>query len=150
MTVLESDEFVVGGLARTLKWNGYRFDIGAHRFFTKNSEIGRWWHARLPNDFIRIKRLTRIFYRGRLFQYPLRPDNALFGLGLRSSAACVISYLRRKVRPNPFAVKYAESLEVQCSVACLKRSVSSSMRTKCRYDFIQLTVLNRVRDVAIL
>jgi protoporphyrinogen oxidase len=99
VTILESDPVCVGGLARTLDYNGFRFDIGAHRFFTKNSEIGSWWLTRLPNDFIRIKRLTRILYRGRFFDYPLRAGNALSRLGLWTSAACVCSYLKRKISP---------------------------------------------------
>lgn len=97
--VLESDPHHVGGLARTLNYNGFRFDIGAHRFFSKNPDICFWWRARLPNDFIKIKRLTRIYYRGRFYHYPLRAGNALINLGLFTSAACVASYLWRKVSP---------------------------------------------------
>ena len=62
--VLERDPEYVGGLARTMSYQGFRFDIGAHRFYSKNTEIVRWWRERLPNDFIRIKRRTRILYAG--------------------------------------------------------------------------------------
>lgn len=99
VTVLERDENYVGGLARTMLYKGFRFDIGAHRFFTKNQAVKKWWHERLPGDFITVKRLTRIFYRGRFFDYPLKPKNALIGLGFWTSAGCVLSYLWRQVKP---------------------------------------------------
>src|SRR5438046_292719 len=71
VTVLERDPQHVGGLARTLNYKGFRFDIGAHRFFSKNPDISRWWNARLPGDFVRVKRLTRILYRQRFFHYSI-------------------------------------------------------------------------------
>lgn len=100
VTVLERDPQHVGGLARTLKYKGFRFDIGAHRFFSKNPEISRWWNKRLPGDFVRVKRLTRILYRKRFFHYPLLAKDALFGLGIFTSTACVFSYLRRQMFPR--------------------------------------------------
>ncbi|HLP77550.1 MAG TPA: NAD(P)/FAD-dependent oxidoreductase, partial [Candidatus Paceibacterota bacterium] len=99
VTVLERDPEYVGGLARTLSYKGFRFDVGAHRFFSKNPEIARWWRERLPNDFIPIKRLTRILYRHRFFDYPLKPGNALKGLGILSSLGCVLSYFWRRSKP---------------------------------------------------
>jgi protoporphyrinogen oxidase len=39
ITVVEKDAGYVGGLARTVEHNGYRFDIGGHRFFSKNQEV---------------------------------------------------------------------------------------------------------------
>jgi protoporphyrinogen oxidase len=99
VTVLERDPNFVGGLARTISHKGFRFDIGAHRFFSKNPDITRWWRERLPNDFVPIKRHTRILYQGRFFQYPLRPGDAVFGLGIKSSVACALSYLRRQACP---------------------------------------------------
>jgi protoporphyrinogen oxidase len=98
VTILESDPQYVGGLARTMSYKGYRFDIGAHRFFSKSAEICRWWQERLPNDFVEIKRLTRIHYRGRFFHYPLRPWEAMIRLGFGASLSCGWSYLWRKVR----------------------------------------------------
>lgn len=99
VTVLERDPKYVGGLARTIDYKGFRFDIGAHRFFSKNPEICRWWNERLPNDFVRVKRLTRILYRNHFFQYPLQAKEALFGLGLYTNAACLLSYLWRQKFP---------------------------------------------------
>jgi protoporphyrinogen oxidase len=99
VTVLERDPEYVGGLARTMRYKGFRFDIGAHRFFSKNTEICKWWNERLPGDFVRIKRLTRIWYRGKFFHYPLRTGEALFGLGLWKSGSCLLSYLWRQLIP---------------------------------------------------
>lgn len=99
VTVLERDSDYVGGLARTVAFGGARFDIGAHRFYTKNPEIAEWWQTRLPNDFIRIKRLTRILFRGRFFQYPLQVADAFRGLGAAESLKCLGSYVGRKFRP---------------------------------------------------
>jgi protoporphyrinogen oxidase len=90
--VLEKDPDYVGGISRTVRWRGYRFDIGGHRFFSKNDEIMRWWKQRLPDDFVRVKRLSRIFYRGRYFDYPLKAWNALSNLGLFTSFLCIASY----------------------------------------------------------
>jgi len=92
VTVLEKDPEYVGGIARTVKRGGFRFDIGGHRFFSKSEEVTRWWRKRLPNDFIQVRRMSRIYYRGTFFDYPLKPWNALRGLGLFTSILCVASY----------------------------------------------------------
>jgi protoporphyrinogen oxidase len=99
VTVLERDPKYVGGLARTMSYKGFRFDIGAHRFFSKNAEITRWWRERLPEDFLRIKRMTRILYRQKFFDYPLKAGNALASLGFATSTACILSYLKRQIVP---------------------------------------------------
>ena len=87
VTLLERDPHYVGGIARTVHYRGYRFDIGGHRFFSKSQEITDWWRKRLPDDFISVNRMSRIYYRGKFFDYPLKAANALFGLG--SSPACL-------------------------------------------------------------
>ncbi|MCI0718653.1 MAG: NAD(P)/FAD-dependent oxidoreductase [Acidobacteria bacterium] len=99
ITVLDKDPHYVGGLARTVHYSGYRFDIGGHRFFSKSREITEWWQKRLPDDFISVNRLSRIYYRGKFFDYPLKAANALFGLGIFTSAACVLSYLKAQLFP---------------------------------------------------
>ena len=97
--VIEKDAQYVGGIARTVQYKGFRFDIGGHRFFSKNREIAAWWQKRLPDDFIQVDRLSRIFYRGVFFDYPLKAANALFGLGLWTSALCVLSYVKSRLAP---------------------------------------------------
>ena len=93
VTVLERDPTYVGGISRTVERDGFRFDIGGHRFFSKSQEVTAWWKARLPDDFIEVRRLSRIYYRGKFFDYPLKPLNALCGLGVGTSIACRGSYV---------------------------------------------------------
>jgi len=97
--VLEKDGEYVGGIARTVEYKGYRFDIGGHRFFSKSTEITQWWQKRLPEDFIKVRRLSRIFYQGKFFDYPLKAGNALKNLGLITSTLCMLSYFRAQLFP---------------------------------------------------
>jgi len=96
--VLEKRD-IVGGLARTENYDGYRFDLGGHRFFTKSLEVQRMWHELLGKDFLRRPRLSRIYYQKKFFFYPLKPLNALKGLGVRESFLIVTSYLWWQIFP---------------------------------------------------
>jgi protoporphyrinogen oxidase len=98
--ILEKDP-VVGGLARTVSYKGYHFDIGGHRFFTKVRAVENMWHEVLKQDFLYRGRLSRIYYNHRFFYYPLRAWNALLGLGLYNSFMIVSSYLWARLFPNP-------------------------------------------------
>ena len=98
VVVLESDSRV-GGLAQTVEYKGFRFDIGGHRFFTKIPAVRQLWRSILGADFLRRPRLSRIFYDGRFFNYPLKPLNALRNLGALRTVAVLASYLRAKARP---------------------------------------------------
>lgn len=97
-TVLESGP-LCGGLARTEQYKGYRFDIGGHRFYTKVEAVERLWNELLGEDFILRPRLSRIYYRGRFFRYPLEPADALRGLGFWNATACLLSFLRVRLSP---------------------------------------------------
>jgi protoporphyrinogen oxidase len=97
--VLEGDD-VVGGISRTVERDGWRFDIGGHRFFTKVPEVERVWHEILPPEEFPVRpRLSRIYYRRRFFDYPLKAGNALRGLGFVEAVLCVLSYAWARVRP---------------------------------------------------
>ncbi len=100
VTVLEGDR-VLGGISQTARYKGYRFDIGGHRFFTKTEPVQAFWDEILGEEFISVPRLSRIHYRGRFFNYPLRAGNALVGLGPVDSVRIVLSYLKAKLRPHP-------------------------------------------------
>ncbi len=91
---------VVGGLARTVNYKGYRFDIGGHRFFTKVSAVERLWREILGDDLLTRPRLSRIYYKGAFFCYPLKPMNALLGLGLWETLRCVGSYGWARLSPR--------------------------------------------------
>jgi protoporphyrinogen oxidase len=99
-TVFEASD-MVGGIARTETSNGYRFDIGGHRFFTKVPEVEEMWHEVLGDEFITVPRLSRIYYRGRFFSYPLKIMNALENIGAYESLRIMLSYLKWRVRPHP-------------------------------------------------
>ena len=99
VTVVEATD-TVGGISRTVERDGWRFDLGGHRFFTKVPEVEAFWHEVLPDeDFLMRPRMSRILYRGKLFDYPLKPLNALFGLGVLEAVRCVLSYALVRVRP---------------------------------------------------
>jgi len=96
--VFEADE-VVGGISRSVVFQDCRLDIGGHRFFTKVPEIEALWHEILGEDLLVRQRMSRIYYRDRFFDYPLRPVNALRGLGLIEAARVVASYLHTQLFP---------------------------------------------------
>jgi protoporphyrinogen oxidase len=99
VTVLEKDPRQVGGLARTVEHNGYRFDIGGHRFFSKNEEVEELWTEILGDEMLSRGRLSRIYYRGRFFAYPIQAFNALWNLGPVEAVLCLASYARARLRP---------------------------------------------------
>jgi len=90
----------VGGMARTEDYKGYRFDIGGHRFFTHLEQVEKLWQEVLGEEFIKVARLSRIYYQGRYFNYPLNIFNTLSNLGIIESALILLSYLRAKGRPS--------------------------------------------------
>jgi len=92
---------MVGGISQTAQYKGYRFDIGGHRFFTKIEPVEELWHEILGDQFIKTPRLSRIYYNGKFFHYPLRAANALFGLGVFKAFAILCSYAKAKLWPNP-------------------------------------------------
>jgi protoporphyrinogen oxidase len=98
VTLFEGDS-QVGGLARTVEYRGFRFDIGGHRFFTKVPALAELWQSLLGADFLTRPRLSRIFFRGRFFDYPLKPLNTLRNLGPLDSLLILLSYLVRKLFP---------------------------------------------------
>ena len=100
VTVLEQDD-VVGGISRTVEHHGFRFDIGGHRFFTRMDELQREWEEIMGDDFLIRERLSRIFFRGQLMEYPLKIGSTLRVLGIKDSLLAVLSYLRVSVRPVP-------------------------------------------------
>ncbi len=98
-TVLEADS-VVGGISRTVERDGWRFDIGGHRFFTKVQAVEDLWHEILEDDeFLQRPRKSHIYYRGNFYDYPIKPLNALRNLGPIEAVRCAGSYLWARVRP---------------------------------------------------
>lgn len=99
-TVIEADPTYVGGISRTVEYKGFLFDIGGHRFFSKSKEVVDLWHELLPDDFIDRPRLSRIYYDGKHYSYPLKAFEALGNLGVVESTMCVLSYAYKRAFPN--------------------------------------------------
>lgn len=97
VTVIEKGS-CVGGLARTVCHNGFRFDLGGHRFLTKDLQIGHFINDLLKEDLLAAQRKSRIFMSNRYFDYPLKPLNAIFGLGLLNTTSILYDYLKEKAR----------------------------------------------------
>lgn len=97
--ILESDK-EIGGISRTVEKNGWRFDIGGHRFFTKVDEIYKIWEEILDkDDFLLRPRMSRIYYKNKFYDYPLKASNALFNLGIIEAIRCVLSYFYVRIFP---------------------------------------------------
>jgi len=97
--VLEKSD-KVGGIARTETYKDYYFDIGGHRFFTKIDRVNRLWHEMMGEDFRKVRRMSRIYYEGRLFNYPISISNTLFNLGILESLLMILSYFNAQFLPH--------------------------------------------------
>ena len=100
VAIIEKDTRYVGGISRTVEHEGYRFDIGGHRFFSKSQAVVDLWNEILPDDFIQRPRMSRIYYEGKFYSYPLRAFEALFNLGIMRSTLCMASYVKAKAFPK--------------------------------------------------
>jgi protoporphyrinogen oxidase len=99
VALIEKEPVYVGGISRTVRYKDFLFDIGGHRFFSKAKEVVDMWHEILPDDFIVRPRLSRIFYEGKFYSYPLNAFEAVANLGIVKSAACMLSYAYAKLFP---------------------------------------------------
>jgi protoporphyrinogen oxidase len=97
--VLEAED-QVGGLAKTVERDGYRFDLGGHRFFTKALEVDDLWHEVLGDEFLRRPRMSRIYWNKKYLDYPLRGSDVVKKLGPVELARCMGSYLVAAARPK--------------------------------------------------
>lgn len=88
----------VGGLSKTIVHNGFRFDLGGHRFFTKDPKINAFVEDLISDELILVGRSSKIYLRKKFFDYPLKPMNALFGLGLMTTLGAVADYGFEKVK----------------------------------------------------
>ncbi|MCW2966298.1 MAG: NAD(P)/FAD-dependent oxidoreductase, partial [Solirubrobacteraceae bacterium] len=100
VVVLEADE-QVGGIAKTVvDPDGYRFDLGGHRFFTKNKEVDDLWHEIMGDEFLKRPRMSRIFWRGKYLDYPLKGTDVIKKLGPLELVRCGLSYLWAAIKPK--------------------------------------------------
>jgi protoporphyrinogen oxidase len=97
--IIEKDD-QIGGLAKTVTYKKYKYDIGPHHYITESKDIENWWKDVVKDEFVKLKRFTRIYYNKHFFLYPLEPINALLGLNIFESTRCVCSYFRYKFFPK--------------------------------------------------
>jgi protoporphyrinogen oxidase len=90
----------VGGLSRSIDLWDQRVDLGPHRFFSHDTSINEVWLEVVGKDYDIVNRQTRIYYKKRFFDYPIRALNALKGLGLLEAARCMLSYLGERLVPT--------------------------------------------------
>ncbi len=103
LNILEKDN-QVGGLSKTITYNGCKFDIGPHHFLTHSKKVELWWKKVMEgeskeNNFVQLKRFTRIYYKSHFFHYPLQALDAILGLGLIEGFLCVFSYVKIRFFP---------------------------------------------------
>ncbi|MBF0591936.1 MAG: NAD(P)-binding protein [Nitrospirae bacterium] len=91
---------IVGGLSRTEIYDGARFDVGPHRFFTKNQEVNTLWHDTLGADFRPVERITRIHYKDKFFNYPIKALDVLSKIGFMESALALASFAAARFRSS--------------------------------------------------
>lgn len=97
-TVLEQSR-QAGGISRTENYKGFLFDIGGHRFFTKVAVVEKMWRDVLGSDLLKRPRLSRVFYNGKYYAYPLEPLETVKKLGIGESILSMLSYLKAMAFP---------------------------------------------------
>lgn len=95
--VLESDSYV-GGLSKTVEKDGFRFDLGGHRFFTRDEKIDNFVRSLMASELLTVHRTSKIYMRNKFFDYPLKPLNAMFGLGIPTTLKIMADYGYEKVK----------------------------------------------------
>ena len=93
----------IGGMSRSLDLWEQRVDLGPHRFFSKDQDINHFFHEVLGNEYTQVSRLTRIYYKNRFFDYPLKIFNVLSNLRITTVATILIDYVKQRLSPikNP-------------------------------------------------
>lgn len=122
--ILLEAEDMVGGISKTVTFDGYRVDTGIHRFFTKNDEVKKIWEDLLPlqnkpaYDDIKLDRkrnykpqgsnpeqeeksmlirdrVTRIYYGKKFYDYPVSLKfSTLKNMGFINIIKAGFSYLK--------------------------------------------------------
>ena len=110
--VYEADG-VVGGIAKTVEYKGYRFDLGGHRFFTKLAQVQRLWEEALGEVLLVRPRLSRIYYDGKYLAYPLQARDVVSRLGIVEATLCALSYARSQSTPLRHEIEKCEGRREQ-------------------------------------
>lgn len=106
--VVVERESQVGGLAKSIEYQGFILDLGPHRFYTKILPVLKLWNEVLGSEQVTVSRLTRIYYNGKYFSYPLKAIEVLFALGIVENVRIFFSYLVAKLLPNRHPENFSE------------------------------------------
>jgi protoporphyrinogen oxidase len=127
VTVLEKNDYV-GGLCRTIEADGYRFDLGGHRWFSKNEDLNDWFRHLMEGEIVMVDRISRIYYDRKFFYYPIRFSDILKNTGpltiLHAGFAFLWATLRQSVSDKP--------------VVNMKQAYVSQFGSKLYHMFFQL------------
>lgn len=99
VVILEATD-MLGGIARTEVRDGYRFDLGGHRFFTKVKEVDDLWHEIMKEEFLKRPRQSRIYWNDKFLEYPLEGMDVIRQLGVIELSRCMASYLWAQAKPK--------------------------------------------------
>ncbi len=105
MTLFEASS-EVGGMAKSFELWDQIVDLGPHRFFSSDPRVNEFWLEAVDHEYIMVNRLTRIYYKGRFFSYPIQAFNALRGLGIKEAIRCVLSFLIVQIFPRKDESKF--------------------------------------------
>jgi protoporphyrinogen oxidase len=97
--VVEAED-QLGGIAKTKEQDGYRFDLGGHRFFTKAKEVDDMWHEVLDEEFLLRPRMSRIYWNKKFLMYPLEGMDVVKKLGPVELIRCGLSYVWAAIKPK--------------------------------------------------
>lgn len=97
----------VGGMARSIEVLGQLVDCGPHRFFTKHPLVKGFFKEIIGEDYVKVRRLTRIYYRDRFFDYPLKLSNVIKHLSVAEIIKILWAYAYQKLFPqkNPHTLE---------------------------------------------
>ena len=101
VTLLEKNDYV-SGLCRTVVTKGYRFDLGGHRWFTQNEELNNWFRRLMKDEIVMVNRISRIYYGGKYFNYPLSIPDVVTKAGFANILLSGITFATSVIQYNMF------------------------------------------------
>ncbi|MCP4828664.1 MAG: NAD(P)-binding protein, partial [Proteobacteria bacterium] len=101
VSVLDRNDFV-GGLCNTNVHKGYKFDLGGHRWFTKNEDLNTWFRRLMGDEIVWVERISRIYYDGGYYSYPISILNVIKNAGLFTIMHAGVTYLMSAVQYSIF------------------------------------------------
>lgn len=101
VTIIEKNDYV-SGLCRTVEVDGYRFDLGGHRWFTQNEELNNWFRRLMKDEIVMVNRISRIYYGGKYFNYPLDIKDVIVKAGPVTICVAGVTFIKAMVEYSVF------------------------------------------------